>query len=217
MMKDLNIKQLIIVILVGSVVIITIGIYIYKMANQDEISYDMEELGLENEVVDTVEEIDNSDNEILVHVTGCVNDKGIVVLKEGDRIIDAIEAAGGETEEADLNKLNLAYVLQDGDKLYVPSITDNEENVEYISEESGNNVIEEGVGKTMEKNNAIININTASKEELVTLDGIGEATAEKILAYRQENGKFKTIEDIKNVPGIGDAKFEKIKNQITVS
>lgn len=215
-MKDLNTKQLMIIVLIASVVILTVGIYIYKMSVQDEASYDMEELGLENELVENIEELDDSNNEILVHVTGAVKDRGIVILKEGDRIIDAIEAAGGETEEADLNKLNLAYVLQDGDKLYVPSLNEEDENKEYINAESGDNVIIEGAGKTMENENKMININKASKEQLMTLQGIGESTANKIIAYREENGKFNSIEDIKKVPGIGDAKFENIKDSITV-
>lgn len=214
-MKDLNLKQLTIIGIIATIVIVTIGVYIYKMANKNTINYDEEML----ETLDTEEENEEEEeienNKILVHVTGYVEDCGIVVLEEGDRIIDAIEAAGGEKAEADLNKLNLAYVLKDGDKLYVPSKSDNEENVEYISGKSGDNIVTEGAGKTME-DNEVININTATKAELVTLNGIGDATADKIIAYRQENGKFKTIEELKKVPGIGDSKFENIKNKITV-
>ncbi len=216
-MKDLNLKQLIIIGAIAVVVVFTIGVYIYKMANKSAINYDEDMLETLDEVEENTEDEDakNEDNKIMVHVTGCVENSGIVVLEEGDRIIDAIEAAGGEKEDADLNKLNLAYVLKDGDKLYVPSKLEDKEDIEYISGKSGDNVVIEGAGKTME-DKEVININTATKAELVTLNGIGDATADKIIAYRQENGKFKTIEDLKKVPGIGDSKFENIKSKITV-
>lgn len=214
-MKELNFKQMAIIGVIAFVVIFTIGIYIYKEANKDDIDYNEEDFYISDSSDEEESEEISEDVKIMVHVTGCVENTGIVVLSEGDRIIDAIEAAGGEKAEADLNKLNLAYVLKDGDKLYVPSKLDDEEGEEYISDKSGNNIVTEGVGKTMEQN-GMININTATKAELITLSGIGEATADKIIAYREENGKFKTIEDLKKVPGIGDAKFENIKDKIMV-
>ena len=99
--------------------------------------------------------------------------------------------------------------------MYIPSIND-AENIEYITTESGDNVIMEGSGSMENGKQDIININTADKVELTNLPGIGESTANKIISYREENGKFKNIEEIKNVPGIGDAKFESIKDSITV-
>ena len=137
-------------------------------------------------------------------ITGAINNPGVVVLEEGARIVDALEAAGGETEEADVNRLNLAYVLEDGEKLYIPS--KNEEEQEYITQ--GKDNMSEGQSK--------ININSAQIEELITLPGVGEATANKIIEYRKENGKFQKIEDLKNVPGIGDSKYENIKMLIKV-
>lgn len=139
-----------------------------------------------------------------MHITGAINNPGVVVLEEGSRIVDALEAAGGETDEADVNRLNLAYVLEDGEKLYIPS--KNEEEQKYITQ--GKDNMSEGQSK--------ININSAQIEELITLPGVGEATANKIIEYRKENGKFQKIEDLKNVPGIGDSKFENIKMLIKV-
>ena len=139
-----------------------------------------------------------------MHITGAINNPGVIILEEGARIVDALEAAGGETEEADVNRLNLAYVLEDGEKLYIPS--KNEEEQEYITQ--GKDNMSEGQSK--------ININSAQIEELITLPGVGEATANKIIEYRKENGKFQKIEDLKNVPGIGDSKFENIKMLIKV-
>ena len=165
---------------------------------------------------ESTEEIQKSNNTIVVHIIGEVKNKGVVILKEGDRIVDAIEAAGGETENADLNKLNLAYILQDGEKLYVPSIYEEDNEQEYITKESGENTIIKGDGNMEQEKGKMININTGDIEDLTTLPGIGESTAKKIITYREENGKFEKIEDIKNVPGIGNAKFENIKNQIIV-
>ena len=125
-------------------------------------------------------------------------------MENGARIVDAIEAAGGETEEADLDKLNLARILNDGDKVYVPNKNDINTEEMILEDESENN------------KQATININTASIEELIKLPGIGEATATKIVEYRKQNGKFKTIEELKNVAGIGNNKFETIKDKIRV-
>lgn len=183
------------------------------MINQekDDIMYEYENANVENISIE-----EEQYDKIMIHIFGCVREEGIVILNEGDRIIDAIEAAGGESEDADLNKINLAYVLKDGERLYIPSKSDNE-NTEYISSNSGDNIIVEGAGNmNNEEKTSIININTATKEELMSLTGIGESTANKIISYREENGKFNKIEDIKNVPGIGDAKFEAIKDDIKV-
>lgn len=174
----------------------------------------------ENEILNSVENewTDNEEeNKILIHITGSVKAEGVVILNSGDRIIDAIEAAGGEKEDADLSKLNLAYILQDGEKLYVPSINDTEEKV-YVTAKNGENVIIEGAGNTdkVDGKKETVNINTATKEELMTLPGVGESTAIKIIDYRKSNGKFQKIEDIKNVPGIGDSKFQNMKEKLSV-
>ena len=131
------------------------------------------------------------------------------MLESGARIVDAIEAAGGETDEADLTKLNLAYILNDGEKIKVPK--KGEEQQEYITSTSGLETSEENKTESQK-----ININTANLEELTKLPGIGEATANKIISYRKETGKFKTIEDLKNVPGIGNSKFDNLKDMITI-
>ena len=126
-------------------------------------------------------------------------------------MIDAIEAAGGVTPNANVNKINLAYILKDGQKLYVPSIYDEEEK-EFITENIGKNILDESI----ENNNIKININTATESQLENLSGIGPSTAMKIVNYRKENGLFKSIDEIKNVPGIGESKFNAIKDNICV-
>jgi len=137
--------------------------------------------------------------------------RGIIKIEEGSRLADAIEAAGGLTENADVNKINLAYVIQDGQKINIPNVNSVENN-SYITENIGENIIIEDITT----NTRLVNINMATQTELEALSGIGPSTALKIIQYRNENGKFKSIEDIKNVPGIGDSKFEAIKNEICV-
>ena len=144
--KDLSKKQIIVLAVVAIIFVATVGIYLYKTSKEKE-DYDAVDLDL----IENIEEpTENINKQILVHVTGAVNSRGVVILEEGARIIDAIEACGGETIEADLNKINLAYVLSDGDKLYVPSVNDKED-LEYISSKSGDNVIVEGAGGKMDE------------------------------------------------------------------
>ncbi len=160
-------------------------------------------------------------SKIIVHVAGAVQKSGIVEIEEGQRIIDAIEKAGGATAQADLAKINLAYVLSDGQKVYIPKINENYTG-EYVtgasSNEAKNSASTSNTSTSANKGetNKIININTASAEELQNLQGIGESIAKRIVEYRKENGKFNNIEDIKNVSGIGEAKYNKIKNNICV-
>ena len=153
---------------------------------------------------------------IVVHIAGEVKKPGIVKTKEGARIADIIEEAGGLTENANITNINLAYIIEDGQKITIPSKNQKVEakQEEYIQTENEQGIINEEQG--ISNKNQVLNINKATKEELQTLQGIGESTAEKIITYRKENGNFKQIEDIKNVPGIGDAKYENIKDKISV-
>ena len=149
---------------------------------------------------------------IKIHIIGEVNNPGIYELVDGSRIQDAIIAAGGENSEADLNKVNLAYELEDGQKINIPSIFDEE--TAYIYNDSGQNVIVDDESITSNKKK--VNINKASLEELQKINGVGPSLAEKIITYREENGKFKNIEDLKNVSGIGEKKYEALKEYITI-
>lgn len=199
-----NYKQILIICgLIGAIIV---GICIYFYQNKDE---DYSYLEVSNEETIATNVIEEEKKEIIVHITGQVVNQGIVRLEEGSRIIDAIEAAGGATPEANLSKINLAYMLEDGMKLYVPSINDKEEE-EYVS---SNNASE----KTKNSKETLkVNINTATSEELQKLPGIGEAMASRIITYRKENGKFNKIEDLKEVSGIGEAKFNNIKSYIYI-
>ena len=202
--KDLDLKSKVVIGVIIALMLLTVIMYITKENGNKE-----ENIEYENEEV-TEEIEENKQSQIVVHVTGEVKNKGVVTLKEGSRVVDAIYSAGGETVDADLNKLNLAYVLSDGDKIYVPKKDDEENN--YITSGAGENVTN---GTEKNSNSSIVNINNATVEELSTLPGIGTAIAERIVAYRTQNGKFENIEDLKNVTGIGDSKFNNIKDFVT--
>ena len=183
-----------------------------KRILDEEANGTLNEESIKSKSVDakTIEkEVKKEDKKKKVHITGEVRNPGLYELEEGSRILDIINLAGGITPEANLDKVNLAYQISDGQKVKIPSIKD-EEVGNYIYENSGENVIEED----KDKNNTKIDINKADLNDLITLPGIGESTAQKIIDYREKNGKFKTIEDIKNVSGIGESKYNQIKDYI---
>ena len=214
MLDNLTKKQKIIVIAIAGIVAIGIMYFIY---NKNQVK---EDINIENEIlVNNVITNENNTNDdiVIIHITGSVKNPGIVKLKEGSRIEDAIEAAGGLTENADITKVNLAYVVEDGTKIKIPSASEEDIGDEdIIDSKSGDNIIIEE--NTISSNNSTqtININKATEKEFETLPGIGPSLASKIIEYRNQNGKFGSIEDIKNVNGIGDNKYEKIKDLITV-
>ena len=148
---------------------------------------------------------------LYVHVCGAVNAPGVYELKTDARIYEALEAAGGMTEDAAADWINQAEALSDGERIYVPTQEEAEESAQSVSgrwaDPNGN-----AGGSVSDK----ININTAAKEELMTLSGIGASKAESILKYRQEHGNFQSIEDLKKIEGIKDGVFNKIKDDITV-
>lgn len=180
-----------------------------KKANGDEPSIDNEtiENEIESEKNDEDLLIDKEERKvIMVDISGQVNYPGLVQLYDGDRVIDAVNKAGGLKPECDRKRVNLAKKVNDEEKIYIPKIgeiLDNE--IENIIDMSNN--LTESKGK--------ININRASKEELIELPGIGEVLAERIIQYRTES-MFENIEEITQVSGVGDKKYEEIKDYITV-
>ena len=216
--SNLTQKQKILLIIISIALFIFLFIYIYKnlyeSENNSEIILNNDINQIQNEQVN--EKIGIINEKVVIHVVGEVNSPGVVTLEEGARIIDAINAAGGKTEEADLSKINLAYVVEDGTQIYIPRINENLNQVELISTEAGQSVVINNSNINEEENNTKVNINTANKEKLETLPGIGETTAQKIIDYREQNGKFTKIEDLQNVSGIGEAKFNSLKDKITV-
>lgn len=237
-------KNKIIYIFICIIIVILCVIILYFLDKKDASSEDYNYLEISEESINSnTTENNNTEvqNNIYIHIMGEVKNPGVVIAKEGDRIKDIIEKAGGTTEKADLKNINLAYKVEDGQKINIPNIDENKnenvlqekddeknksttnntnnknaKNVNHITKSSGTNVIVDGNNNDAESKSSKVNINTATQTELETLNGIGSSTASKIIKYRNEKGKFKKIEDIKNVSGIGEAKFKKIEADIVV-
>lgn len=220
--NDFNKKNKIILIVIVAIVAI---ISYYFIFDRKEEWLNNQEQNLEiKEEIKTNDQIENNSNEqqleknenIIVHVSGAVNKEEIVELKNNSRIIDAIDKAGGLKDEADITNINLAYIIEDGMKIHIPSKEEKESTIIVESNIDSGTVEQSNEIKSNNNKKLKININTATKTDLETLPGIGESTALKIIEYRKEKGKFKLIEDIKQVNGIGENKFNKIKELITV-
>lgn len=215
-----------------SVVFIFIGTYFMFKDN----TYNLE---VENKLASNKEEKKNiSSKTIYVDVKGAVKNPGVYELSNTSRVIDAINLAGGLSDLADTINLNLSKKLSDEMIIIVYTKTElstyykknnnrnavcaslecvciDDYNDACISKKSANKSNSK-TDNTTKSTNSKVSINTATKEELMTLSGIGESKAEKIITYRNDNGNFNSIEDLKKVSGIGDSIFEKIKDKITL-
>lgn len=140
---------------------------------------------------------------ITVYVTGAVNNPGMVTVKEGARVGDVVNSCGGLLPTADQQRINMAQVLKDGEQVKVPE--------RQASPAQGNG---QKNGKQASEKGGLVNINTADEKELDSLPGIGPAMAKRIIEYRETEGSFQRIEDIKKIKGIGEAKFAKIRDKI---
>ena len=212
-------------ILLGVLVIFVFGVVSLIVVANNKKNDEFEEVGadsflgenVDNSVENTDVIVNNSEDEVFVHIVGEVNNPGVVKIKQGQRVVDAIEKAGGATDKADLAKINLAFILSDGQKVIIPGVNDKEME-SYIVDGGGGSVVEKsgvlGSGVSVVKQK--VNINTATQSELETLNGIGPSIADKIIKYREKNGKFKKVEDLKNVSGIGESKFEGVKDEVCV-
>ncbi|AUZ39450.1 MULTISPECIES: helix-hairpin-helix domain-containing protein [Bacillus] len=149
---------------------------------------------------------DESSEAIVIDIKGAVQHPGVYEMRTGDRVSQAIEKAGGTNEQADEVQVNLAEILQDGTVVYIPK-----KGEETAGQQGAGGAVQSGGGK-----GELVNINTATVEELQGISGVGPSKAEAIIAYREENGRFQTIEDITKVSGIGEKSFEKIKSSISV-
>ena len=150
-----------------------------------------------SEEISTEEKVQKT---VFVHVCGAVKSPGVYELPASSRTMDAVNAAGGFLDHAASDQINLAAVLKDGDQIRI-----------YTEEE-----LETAAGGSSELEDGMMDLNSASKEQLMELPGIGETKAEAILSYREEVGGFQTIEELKNVSGIKESVFEKIKDKIIV-
>jgi competence protein ComEA len=153
---------------------------------------------------------------IMIYVTGAVKAPGVVSLPRQSRVLNAIEAAGGFSEDADAEAVNLAAKLNDGDRISVPSRSAQATKMAVSSTTAALEPARKGATPTPTVTYPI-NLNTATAQELEALPGIGPSKSAQIIAYRQQKGPFKKIEEIQNISGFGPATFEKLKDLITVS
>ena len=202
-------------VLIGTLVVVCIS-----ACGKDTASYvDADEVSQVEEApqVDTFSDSEEEEplpeemSQIYVYVCGEVTSPGVYILLEGSRICDAFEQAGGLTDNAAIDYWNQARILEDGEMLYVPT----KEEAKELRELSNTAVSPENTQNDTKSNK--VNINTASKETLMTLPGIGEAKAQAIINYRQTYGSFASIEEIMNVEGIKEGMYEKIKEYIVIN
>lgn len=202
-------KKYIAITIIFIIIIVFIIYYIDTNKDNEIVINNNEELLVKNENSTQIEA--TKEEYIFVHISGAVNNEGVIEIQSNKRIKDVVNMAGGVKENADLTDINLAQVLEDGIKIYIPTKEEREQKLENYENTQVNTISSKNTSKE-----SVVNINTASQTELESLPGIGPSIALKIINYRKENGRFSKIEDIKNVSGIGDSKFNSIKDFIKV-
>ena len=212
--EDNKIKILIILF-----IIIIIGLIIIKL-KQDKKDDIKEEIS----ILDTTLTTKKEETINYIDIKGSVNNPGVYKFKENDRVIDAINLAGGLTKDANTSNINLSQKLKSEMVIYIYNNSEIKNNTKNLTCDNickteiieVNNCVEVTEPIKTENESDKININTASMEELMTISGIGESKARNIIEYRSSNGNFEKIDDIKNINGIGDSLFSKIKDKISV-
>ncbi len=189
------------------------GIYFFSQQGEDPA--DTEDIfsvtAKEAEMEQSVNESAAEPEIIKVDVKGAVKSPGIFTAQAGDRVIDLISSAGSFTEKADTDKVNFAQIIEDQMVIYVPEIGEEDKgNLENIQ------VGTSGDAVTKDTSGGLVNLNTATQEDLQTLTGIGPSKADAILEYRETVGKFKEVDELKQVTGIGDKTFERLRDSISV-
>lgn len=189
------------------------GIYFFSQQGED--SAETEDIfsvtAKEAEMEQSVNESSAEPEIIKVDVKGAVKSPGIFTAQAGDRVIDLISAAGSFTEKADTDKVNFAQIIEDQMVIYVPEIGEEDKgNLENIQVGTSGDAVTKGTS------GGLVNLNTATQEDLQTLTGIGPSKANAILEYRETIGKFKEVDELKQVTGIGDKTFERLRDSISV-
>ena len=220
-LENLNIKKYLFNIIIIILFCLLSYFVIYRLNNINK--------KIDNKVVLNKQEKEENKNDsveyVIVDIKGEVTTPGVYELIKGSRVIDVINEAQGLTSNANTRYINLSKILEDGDAIVIYSNDEiekasKEEKIEVttpcVCEDVNSACIENNTNKETNQTNRKININTATQEELTSLNGIGEAKAKSIIKYREENGNFKSIEDITKVSGISENLFAKIKENITV-
>ena len=220
-LENLNIKKYLFNIIIIILFCLLSYFVIYRLNNINK--------KIDNKVVLNKQEKEENKNDsveyVIVDIKGEVTTPGVYELIKGSRVIDVINEAQGLTSNANTRYINLSKILEDGDAIVIYSNDEienasKEEKIEVttpcVCEDVNSACIENNTNKEKNQTSEKININTATQEELTSLSGIGESKAKSIIKYREENGNFKSIEDIMKVSGISENLFAKIKENITV-
>ena len=224
-MKNKDIKKLIITVFI----IVTVAYKIFlsgridvfekrqKIADAPKSEYSQniseDKKNIEKKVIKKEDKAEKS-GKITVYISGAVSNPGVINIDSDKRLDDAIQKVGGLTKDADSERINLAMKLEDSQHYIIPQKGEKpaqaQENNEICQSSSNESKKDSG----SENSSGKININSAEQSKLETINGVGPSTAKKIIEYREKEGKFSTIEDIKNISGIGDKKFENMKEYI---
>lgn len=172
----------------------------FELEGNNSVSFEVESESKNKEI--------HNEKVIIVHLSGAVARAGVYQIAEDKRLIDLVKNAGGLSSDADLNNINLASTLADGQKIIIPHKDKSEKNTEFIEMENENS--------HLSKQSDLININDADLEKLIKLNGIGQSKAEAIIKYREKNGLFKSKESLTNVTGIGEKTLENIRDEISI-
>lgn len=189
------------------------GIYFFSQQGEDPAETEdiFSVTAKEAEMEQSVNESSAEPEIIKVDVKGAVKSPGIFTAQAGDRVIDLISAAGSFTEKADTDKVNFAQIIEDQMVIYVPEIGEEDKgDLENIQVGTSGDAVTKGTS------GGLVNLNTATQEDLQTLTGIGPSKANAILEYREKAGKFKEVDELKQVTGIGDKTFERLRDSISV-
>ena len=197
-MNELTKNQKIFIIIFVLIIIAVLGYTIWNFTKDNSNETEIDDLMINTNTENITNTLDTQattapSEKIIIYIIGCVKNPGVYELNVDSRVSDAVDAAGGLLETADLTKINLAYKLEDGQKITIPSIndkTDDDSTYEDFITDSPENTISQTNLTNSSKSN-IVNINSATQTELETLPGIGPSIASKIISYRNENGKFR--------------------------
>lgn len=216
----INKKYKVIGSVILAIIIIVVMFVKYSLGGRNDLKSSSEDIFIDDEIkdksYDLPSNVSNDSNslsqsisnfkEIVVEIKGEVKNPNIYKLNENSIIEDLINKAGGLTEFADISKINRAEKLQDHIAIVIPNKND----------PNSQNTISSSVSASSTQGNSLVNLNTATDTELQSLPGVGPSKAKSIIEYREKNGGFKSIDEIKNIKGIGESSFEKLKDKITI-